>query len=271
MDHHIAEYYNESEGNNLKIGGFNKVIPLNLHRELSWEEAKKLVPALSRGWFELSRLKVEDRIEFSRDFWIFKIPYHERLSEFLEKFFKSLDDVVVFLTQKHFDDRYEAKMVYSIANNGGFFHGSLPMTEGEKVELFSPFQELGIIFPQDYAAFMEIHNGFAKINDVGILPSREVYPTYLELKERLMRRDPIFSEDGEIFDPSKLIPFYHSFGTLCYQCFFDEWHPDTEMGNVYYSEMSKTISDIRGSKNSVEQMAFASFSEWLEFYLEGIE
>ena len=53
--------------------------------------------------------------------------------------------------------------------------------EGKDLPL-QPFPKLGIIFPQDYLAFMEIHNGFAKINDVGILEAKDVYPTYEELE-----------------------------------------------------------------------------------------
>jgi hypothetical protein len=270
MDHHIAEYYRESGANNLNPGNFNRVIPLNTHPEMSWIEVKKLVPDMSRGWFELSHLSVADRIEFSRDYWIAKLPYHKSLPQLFEKFFGSLDDIGVFLTQKQYDDPFECRLVYSIAENGGFYHGNLPMTENEKMELYQHFQEMGIIFPQDYLAFMEIHNGFAKINDVGILCSKDIYPTHIELKERLMQREPIVNEEGEIFNPAKLIPFYHSFGTQCYQCFFDEWHPQNEMGNVYYSEMSKTISDIEIAKNWADEMAFPTFSEWLAFYLERI-
>lgn len=268
MDNHITEYYRESGGNNLSPGSFNRVIQLNKHPEMSWNEVLRLVPNMSRGWFELSRLNVDDRIEFSRDYWISKLPYHECTAALLEKFFGSLDDIGVILTQKNYDDKFEAHLVYSISKNGGFFQGKLPMTEKEKIELYNHFQ--GVIFPQDYIAFMEIHNGFAKINDVGILEAKEVYPTYKQLKERLLERDPIVTESGMVFEPSKLIPFYHSFGTQCFQCFFDEWYPENEMGNVYYSEMSKTISDITGIKSSIDEMAFATFSEWLAFYLERI-
>jgi hypothetical protein len=270
MDQHITEYYKESEGNNLTPGTFSRVIQLNKHPDMSWKDVQRIVPKISRGWFELSHLTVSDRIEFSRDYWISKLPYHECLPALFEKFFGSLDDIGVFLTQKHFDDKFECRLVYSMSNNGGFYHGNLPMGDKDKINLYNKFQSLGIIFPQDYIAFMEIHNGFAKINDVGILEAKDVYPTYEELKERLLRRDPIVNEDGVAFDPSKLIPFYHSFGTQCFQCFFDEWHPENEIGNVYYSEMSKTISDVTGIKSSIDQMAFATFSEWLAFYLERV-
>lgn len=269
MDHHIAEYYKESGGNNLSPGCYSRIIQLNKHPQLTWKEVLQMAPQMSRGWFELSHLPVSDRIEFSRDYWISKLPYHECIPQLLEKFFSSLDDIGVFLTQKQYDDVFECKLIYSIANNGGFYHGNLPMSEREKIDLYNQFP--GIILPQDYIAFMEIHNGFAKINDVGILEAKSVYPTFLELKERLTRREPIVGADGQAFDPSKLIPFYHSFGTQCFQCFFDEWHPENEMGNVYFSEMSRTISDVTGIKSSIDQMAFATFSEWLAFYLERIE
>jgi hypothetical protein len=56
-----------------------------------------------------------------------------------------------------------------------------------------------------------------------------------------------------------------------YQCFWAEWYPEQEMGNVYYSGESKTISDVFGSFSSSETMAFTTFTDWLMFYLERID
>ena len=88
MDQHIAEYYRESGGNNLSPGSFNRVIQLNKHPDMNWEEVQKLCPHMSRGWFEFGHLNVADRIEFSKEYWISKLPYHESVSRVVGKVFR---------------------------------------------------------------------------------------------------------------------------------------------------------------------------------------
>ena len=75
---------------------------------------------------------------------------------------------------------------------------------------------------------------------------------------------------GELINPHSLIPFYESFGMPFYQCFYKDWYPETEMGNIYYSGNTNTISDVKNKDPSSEAMAFSTFSDWLIFYLETI-
>ena len=56
-----------------------------------------------------------------------------------------------------------------------------------------------------------------------------------------------------------------------FQCFWLEWYPEDEMGNVYYSGVANTISDLAAKATSAENMAFPTFTDWLMFYLETIE
>jgi hypothetical protein len=75
---------------------------------------------------------------------------------------------------------------------------------------------------------------------------------------------------GAPVNPKSVIPFYESFGIPFYQCFWGEWYPQQEMGNVYFSHTTKTISDVGGTDSSAESMAFQTFVEWLMFYLERV-
>lgn len=267
MDHHIKEYYCQFHDDSPR-GNFHKVISLN-DPHITWEAAVDKVPKLIKGWYELTRLTPQDRIEFTRDFWLTKLSYHLHLNEFLNRFFASLDDIVILLTQKKFDDPFEVHMVYSIKENNGFFRGALPATEKELIQLEENF--LDDIFPSDYRVFLQIHNGFCKTTDcTGLTPSTSMKKNYLAFQELLEKENRITTNRGKPVDPKKLIPFYESFGMPYYQCFWAEWYPEQEMGNVYYSGMTKTISDIDGKEPSSEGMAFPTFLDWLMFYMEPI-
>ena len=93
---------------------------------------------------------------------------------------------------------------------------------------------------------------------------------YLAFQQMLEQQDSIITSIGTTIDPKALIPFYESFGMPFYQCFWAEWYPEQEMGNVYYSTESKTISDLFTSGASSESMAFPTFMDWLTFYLERV-
>jgi len=60
---------------------------------------------------------------------------------------------------------------------------------------------------------MQIHNGFSKAQDTGIVPIVNINVLYKQLQELFVDRDPIFTHTKEIVDPSSLIPFYESFGS----------------------------------------------------------
>lgn len=269
MDHHIKEYYSQFHDETPR-GNFHRVIPLHEEKNYSWEEVTKLIPNMSKGWFELAHLDVKDRIDFTRDFWLSKLPYHPKLDAFIMHFFESLDDIGIFMTQRTFDDPFEAHMVYGLKRDECFFRGALPATESELTTLREEFPE--VIFPADYLAFLQIHNGFAKTTDVtGITPISEMAHTCGDFQALVLEEGILTTAKGTSVDPKKLIPFYVSFGMPFYQCFWAEWYPEQEMGNVYYSDLTKTISNVECSDPSAEGMAFPTFLDWLMFYMEQIQ
>jgi SMI1 / KNR4 family (SUKH-1) len=269
MDLHAVDYYSAYSEQGSR-GHFHHVIALHHDPFLDWGEASKVAPVLCRGWYELSQLPIQDRIEFTRDFWLAKLPYHPDLNAFLVKFFASLDDIGVFLTQRRFEEPYEAHLVYSLADNSGFFHGESPAEEVAIIRLQKDFANYTL--PADYLAFLQIHNGFAKLTDTGVTPSAKMKETY-DVFQKVLEEgiEPISTIDGTSVNPASLIPFYESFGMPFFQCFWGDWYPDQEMGNVYYSPLTRTISTCKKKDESAEMMAFESFMDWLMFYLEKID
>lgn len=269
MDHHLKDFYRQFS-DEAPRGNFHSVIALHQAPDISWNTIKAKVPDLCKGWFELAHLSAKDRIEFSRDFWLAKLPYRQGLNESINRFFSSLDDIGIFLTQKKFEDPYEAHLVYSIKDNGGFFRGASPASEKQLSNLQKFFPDH--ILPNDYFVFLQIHNGYCKATDCTGITAAEVVPeNYETLQQLMMQYDPIVTSRNSIVDPKTLIPFYESFGMPFYQCFWTEWYPDQEMGNVYYSGVDNTISDVFRGMSGSEIMAFPTFTDWLMFYLERVE
>lgn len=269
MDHHIKEYYHQSS-DEAPQGHFHSVIALHDAPDITWKTVKAKMPSLGRGWYELGQLSTKDRIEFTHDFWLSKIPYHGALDEFLNRFFASLDDICIFITQKKFEDPYEAHLVYSLKGDNGFFRGMPPISEKKQIALEKAFSNY--LLPKDYFAFLQIHDGFCKTTDcTGLTSSEEVPKNYIILQELIQEKGPIETSQGTIVDPKTLIPFYESFGMPFFQCFWTEWYPEEEMGNVYYSGSTNTISDVSTKGIGSELMAFPTFTDWLMFYLERVE
>ena len=268
MDRHVVEYYS-AYSDTSPHGHFHRVIPLHGLSPLSWSDASRLVPHLCRGWYELAQLPLQDRIEFTREFWLAKLPYHPPLNEFLMKFFVGLDDIGIFLTQQRYEDPFEAHLVYSLAGNSGFFHGEIPAKDEEIIELKKLFP--GCILPADYLAFLQIHNGFAKLTDTGITPSSRMRDTYEAFLNIVGWRETITTTSGDLVNPTSLIPFYESFGMPFFQCFWRDWYPAQEMGNVYYAGLTGIISTSKRKGDALETMAFETFADWLMFYLERID
>lgn len=267
MDSHARDYYSAYSEKN-PHGSFHDVIILEEQPQLTWDHVSKLSPRLIKGWYELAHLPVQDRIEFTREFWLTRLLYCPLLNDSLDQFFARLDDVAIILTQHAYDDPYEAHLIYSTTGDSGFFHGCSPATEQEIMDLQKVFPDY--ILPADYLAFLQIHNGFAKLNDTGITKSTDMESSYQEFQAMLEKEFPLTTTTGQAVNPKSLIPFYKSFGMSFYQCFWGEWYPDQEMGSVYYSSSTKTIS--KATKNdSVETMAFESYVDWLLFYLEKVD
>lgn len=269
MDEHAKDYYKQYSKKSPK-GNFHTVIPLHESPDVDWGTFSKTVSNLPRGWFELCELPVKDRIQFSLDFWMLKIPYSPNRAA-LVKFFDALDDIGVYIVQKKFDDPMDAEMVYSLSNNRGFYRGRVPATDKEILDLQKQYPN--VILPADYLAFLQIHDGFCKTTDcTGITSINKLYQTYLEFQMLLESRTPVQTKSGEQVNPKSLIPFYTSFGMPFFQCFWAEWYPQQEMGNVYYSSSENTITDpSKRPSTGGEEMSFPTFTDWLMFYLERIE
>ena len=124
--------------------------------------------------------------------------------------------------------------------------------------------------PYDFLSFTRLHNGFGKLSEPGILRIEEIESAREEVRRVLTNGDKLITWKGHIIDPESLIPFYEDYGLNSYQCFFSDWYPNSEMGNVYLSGINYTVSDTIDRNSWVEQLAFTSFLEWLTVFLEGM-
>lgn len=269
MDDHVKAHFSRFISDT-QPGNFHEVIALHEPASnLSWQATKRLVSNFPKGWHELCRLSPSDRVGFVRDYWLSALPFQPNFSAFINRFFGSLSEIGVYLTQQSFEAPYEGHLVYCLKKDGGFFQGRPPASEADIVALQKMFA--GVVLPADYLAFLRIHDGLCKFTDTGMIPSTFVGKRYREFQEKLAAMDPLLSATGETVNPKTLIPFYESFGFPCFQCFWGEWYPSQEMGNVYYSGLTHTITDHTGETASPENQAFPTFLDWLMFYLETIE
>lgn len=245
---------------------FREVLYLTETDKVKWDEISKKAPDLPRGWFELSRVSAADRVEFTRDFWLDRIPYHPSAHPAIFDFFEQLDDIAIVLYRKD-EGQFQSEMVYSLADNSSFFRGRPPCKEREIEELK---RELEVDFPRDYLAFLRLHNGFGKLSEMGMLEAEEIAHARRRVMDLLLRTEKRIRSGGMDVDPSALIPFYEVLGLSSFQCFFTDWYPGGEMGNVYLSGIDYTISDVDDKKAWAEHFAFPTFSEWLVGYLQGM-
>lgn len=270
MDLHVREFYRQFS-DECPDGKFHRVIALHDGPDLDWAKIHEQFPVLCKGWYELTLLPTADRIEFIRDYWLSKLPYNPRFNDFLVRFFDTLDDVGVYIYQQKFDDPFEVNIVYSLKGNSGFFRGSSAASPSQIEEAKGQFADCRL--PTDYLAFMQIHNGFWKTTDcTGMIKLENLASSYRAFQELCSPlNEPLRTASGVAVDPKKLIPFYESFGMPFYQCFWADWYPEEEMGNVYYSGNSSTISDTVQNAMGSESLSFPTFLDWLMFYLERID
>ena len=64
---------------------FQEVRFLHEEEALSWEDIERV--GLPRSWFELSRISPENRVEFSREYWLSRLTYHPIATGRIENFF----------------------------------------------------------------------------------------------------------------------------------------------------------------------------------------
>lgn len=246
---------------------FKEVIFLSEETNATWEEISKKAPDLPRGWFELSRVSARDRIDFTRDFWLDRMPYHPSAHPAFFEFFEQLDDVAVVLFRMKEDEPFISELVYSLADDSTFFRGRPPCKEGDIHELRN---EIEVTLPLDYLSFVRIHDGFGKLSEMGLLEVEELAHGRRRVMDLLIQTDKRVKSGGVDVDPGALIPFYETLGLSSFQCFYTDWYPGSEMGNVYLSGIDYTLSDVSDKKAWVENLAFPSFSEWLAYYLQGM-
>lgn len=235
--------------------------------EAKWSELEAINSDLPRSWFELSRISAQDRVEFVSDLWLDRFPYHPSAHPVFAEFFEQLDDVAVVLVQKEEEGPFQAELVYSFADNSTFFRGRSPCTEEDLLEMRS---EVGVILPRDYLAFLKIHSGFGKMSEMGLLEASKLADAKRHVAHLIIKSErPLRSGDRRV-DLGSLIPFFEVLGLDSYQCFYTDWYPGNEMGNVYLSGIDYKISDTSHKKALGEELAFPSFSDWFAFYLQGM-
>jgi hypothetical protein len=246
---------------------FKEVIFLNEVPHITWDEISKKSHNLPRGWYELSRVSIEDRVDFTRDFWLDRLPYHPTASGAIFEFFEQLDDIAIVLFRKGKEEPFTAELVYSLADNSCFFRGNPPCKEEDLAELS---KEIDVALPHDYYSFLKIHNGFGKLSEMGLLEINEIAHTKRRVMDLLIQTEKRVKSGTVDVDPGALIPFYEALGLSSFQCFYTDWYPGSEMGNVYLSGIDYTLSDVSDKKSLAENLAFSTFSEWLAYYLQGM-
>lgn len=250
-----------------KESGFSHVRILSEEPDCTWEEVNAIAFDIPRGWYELSRISPQDRVEFSRDFWLDRLPYHPNAHPAFFEFFERLDDVAVVLVRKIDEEPMDAELVYSLADNSSFFRGKPPIGDMETSEIKI---ELDVNLPRDYFSFLKIHNGFGKLSEMGLLEIQDVPESRRKLIDLILRSEKRIKSGNAEVDPGALFPFYEALGLASFQCFYNDWYPGSEMGNVYFSGIEYTISDLSQKKMWAENLAFPTFSEWLSYYLQGM-
>lgn len=243
---------------------FQEVRFLQEEPNAKWEEVSDW--GLPRGWFELSRISPQDRVEFTYDFWMGILPYHPIATETIRDFFKQLDDIGVVVCRQTKEEPWRAELVYSLRDNSSFFRG-LPPAHDE--EMSAAWRQLGQELPRDFQAFARLHNGFGKQSELGLLPLEDLSEARRRLIDLIVRQDKPLRSGESIIDPHYLYPFYEEYGGGC-QCFSAEWYPSSEMGNVYFSGIDYIVSDTSDQGAWAEQLAYPSFLEWLSGFISGM-
>jgi len=246
-------------------GDFLSVDHLSQDQHLKWEQISEKVPELPRAWFELSRVSSEERIEFVQDFWLDLLPLNFSAHPLISNFFSQLDDICIIITRG--EEEVHPEMVYSFADNSTFFRG-LPPANEEDIRRF--IQAIEVRIPSDYRTFLRIHNGFGKFSELGVLKLENIMEAREQVRGILSGAESPIKQGDRLVNPESLIPFYEVFGMSSFQCFYSDWYPESDVGNVYLSGIDYTISDVSDRRAWQENLAFSTFSEWLGFYLEGM-
>jgi hypothetical protein len=247
---------------------YYQVWPLHEAAPESFEEVQARAAALPKGWWELARLGTQDRIEFVRSYWQVTLPYIPHVDAAIGEFFNRLQEIEILLVKEGPTDPFVPQMIYREKGDGGFFVGLPPAPRELRSSLQEQFSDSPL--PQDYVAFLKIHDGFRRASDTGLVSGPRLLAHQQEFQGLLAERDPLPHPRNpeEQVDPADLIPFYQSFGLDSFQCFYADWYPQQEMGNIYYSGIDHTLSNTADPTRWTENLAFPTFLDWLAFYLQ---
>jgi hypothetical protein len=259
MNSEVREFFRIGKGH------FQAVRFLSQEENFTWEEAKEL--DLPRSWYELTRVCLEDRLDFVRDSWVRKFSFHLQATTAIEDFFDRLDDIVILISRRSVEDPWEAEMIYSFADQSTFFRGLVPSNE-ETIDYVK--DRLKVDLPKDYWAFNRLHDGFGRLSEIGMIPILELEDSWKGLIRSVKNTGGPLQMGTEWIDPSSLYPFFEDYGIGSFQCFNASWYPGTEMGNVHFSGIDYTLSDTQDRKEWSENLAFPTFLEWLAAFLQGM-
>ncbi|GAB4184344.1 MAG: hypothetical protein Tsb0015_00120 [Simkaniaceae bacterium] len=231
---------------------YQEVAFLQEEKKETWQKWEEKCPSLLRGWFELSHLSQQDRLEFLEDYWTKTLPYAPPIHEKIHQFFQKLEDVQIFLIKKRDKDFFDPICLYPL-NNGNLFIGEAPYTPHE-IEAITA--QLKMILPEDYLSFFRIHRKFIKKKQVALFPLEEVRIYHQRILEDVQKREQKITFENKLVDPRNLIPFACNEEENCFQCFFKGWYPSDQIGNISFDLLTGTLSGI-DSKNS-----YSSFLKW---------
>jgi hypothetical protein len=260
MNRLVNQFFNKSNES-----PFEEVVFVDCQSK--WEELLKIAPNLPRGWYELSQISRDNRVDFTRDFWLDHIPYNPSAHVILFEFFERLDDIFIVLAKPKTSSKFIPELVYSLEDHSCFFRGQLPASR-EVID--SVLEQLDVNLPKDYVSFLKIHNGFGKLSEMGLLKIEEMEDAKRRVEDLIMRSERKVRSGIHVIDPKALYPFYEALGLSSFQCFYTDWYPQDEMGNVYLSGIDYTVSDVSDKRSWQENLAFTTFSQWLSFYLQGM-
>lgn len=267
MNTSVYDYYHASKIEGVK-DPFHEIVFLGKNEDFSLKDLSKIAPTLPKGWEEISKLDRKDRIEFVRDFWLSRLPFKPHFHDFIASFFSKIEDLGVFLIKDQKEEPYRAEMVYSLNDEITFFRGNPPILE-ESYEVFK--DQFDYQLPADFLAFLQIHDGWSRNADSGIFTTTQMPVSRSVFQVYLRERSQTVLSGQRVVDPTHLIPFYRSGEFNDFQCFYADWSPYGEMGNVCFFDSDFSISDVQDVRHAEEQLAFPSFSDWLMFYLDEVQ
>ena len=237
---------------------FANMIALHVQKEMTWDEAHERAPSFPKGWWEFSKLSKGIKREFIRDFWFNALPYLPHIYQFLDSFFAKVKEIGVYLAQDSKQEIFEPLLCYQLENQ--IFWGRPPLLEKERQTFKNKVQ---FPFPEDFLDFLCIHNGFSKGEETGIFSTHAMCKEDSVFRERLEQISKKIQLEGEEVDPQLLFPFYCSSCLDVYQCFYKDWYPDGEVGNVLCSLSKETLP----SWNREETLTFSDLFRLVNFLL----